>query len=278
MTPDERLAEEAVTAWLGHGATREPLVAMNSSAWRVSSGGERYVLKISAPAEEAGLLVAAWLEEHGLRTGAPVRMAVHGGRLVALLRFVEGRRLDASSGADMEAIGETLGRAHSILAGAPVPDGLDRWPWTWLDAGAIDEPRLRAAAAGAIDVAERLAPDLTHGILHADAAPEAFLTSGDGVALIDWGAACHGPLLYDVARRGCTRTSASSPPTREPARSGPMSSVTRPASWPSAGRSRRGTSRNGSIAATSPGSTARPATPRGWRTRDGHSWASLADA
>ncbi|HET9519938.1 MAG TPA: phosphotransferase, partial [Candidatus Limnocylindrales bacterium] len=34
-----------------------------------------------------------------------------------------------------------------------------------------------------------------------DPAPEAFLgTSGGGeVALIDWGAACHGPLLYDLA-------------------------------------------------------------------------------
>ena len=47
--------------------------------------------------------------------------------------------------------------------------------------------------------AERLAPTLTHGILHGDPAPEAFLAGDDGIALIDWGAACHGPLLYDVA-------------------------------------------------------------------------------
>ena len=61
------------------------------------------------------------------------------------------------------------------------------------------EPVLRTAASKAIDAAERLAPTLTHGILHADPAPGAFLVGKDGVALIDWGAACHGPLLYDAA-------------------------------------------------------------------------------
>jgi len=69
----------------------------------------------------------------------------------------------------------------------------------WLDVTAIDELALREAARDAIEAAERLAPALTHGILHADPAPEAFLVSEEGVALIDWGSACHGPLLYDVA-------------------------------------------------------------------------------
>lgn len=195
---DDRIADEQVRHWLGEKAVRSPLVAMNSSAWLVSSGAERYVLKIADVSDEPGLRVAAWLEEHGLRTGAPVHMTVRGDRLVALLPFVDGRGLD-SSGADIDLLGETLGRAHSLLAGAPVPDGLDRWPWAWLDATAIDEPALRGAARGAIDRAERLAPALTHGILHADPAPEAFLASEEGVALIDWGSAYHGPLLYDAA-------------------------------------------------------------------------------
>jgi len=198
LTTDDRIADEAVRQWLGEGATRTPLVAMNSTAWMVSSGAETFVLKIANASEEAGLRVSGWLDERGLRTGPPMRMTVRGNRVVALLRFVDGRVLETSSG-DVDLLGETLGRAHSLLVGAPVPEGLDRWPWAWLDSTVIDEPVLRTAARKAIDTAERLAPTLTHGILHADPAPEAFLAGTEGVALIDWGAACHGPLLYDAA-------------------------------------------------------------------------------
>ena len=181
-------------AW--RGATLEPLVTMNSSAWLVTSGAERFVLKIAAAEQEAGLRVAAWLEERGQRTGAPIRMSVRGDRVVALLRYAEGRGLGTSA-TDVDLIGRTLARVHSMLMGAPVPDGLDRWPWRSVDPTVIDEPDLRAAATKAIDAANRLAPTLTHGILHGD--PNEFLASDGDVALIDWGAACHGPLLYDVA-------------------------------------------------------------------------------
>lgn len=198
LSADDQIANEAIQAWLGEGAMRSPLAAMNSSTWMVSAGTERYVLKVAEASEEAGLRVAAWLDERGLRTGRPVRAAVRGDRLVALLRFVGGRGLD-TSGAAVDLLGETLGRAHSLLVGAPTPNGLDRWPWTWIDPAVIDEPVLRRAATEAIEAADRLAPTLTHGILHGDPAPEAFLAGEDGVALIDWGAACHGPLLYDAA-------------------------------------------------------------------------------
>ena len=195
---DEDLAEAATREWLGADATREPLLAMNSSAWGVSSGAERYVLRISDPGEEAGLRAASLLEERGLRTGAPVRMAVRGDRLVALLRFVDGRGL-GSSEADVDLIGETLGHAHTLLVGASVPDGLRRWPWVWFDPAVIEEPGLRAAATEAAATAEALATTLTHGILQGDPAPEAFLVDGQDVALIDWGSAVHGPLLFDLA-------------------------------------------------------------------------------
>jgi Ser/Thr protein kinase RdoA (MazF antagonist) len=198
LTDDEGIASAAVGEWLGDGVTRTPLVAMNSSAWLVSSGADRYVLKIANTTNEPGLRVAAWLEQRGLRTGAPVQMAVQGGRLVALLRFVDGRGLDASGG-DVDIVGATLGRAHTLLVDAPAPDGLDTWPWPWLDPAAIDERELRRAATEAIGGANLLAPTVTHGILHGDPAPEAFLASDDGVELIDWGAAARGPLLYDVA-------------------------------------------------------------------------------
>ncbi len=198
MIADERLADEAIRDWLGEQATLTPLTAMNSSAWTVSSGPERYVIKISGASEEAGLRVASWLDERGFRTGAPACMEVRRGRLVALLQFVDGRPLEVSTG-DVELIGETLGRMHSLLVKAPVPQDLQRWPWAWPDPAVIDDPDLRAAAVDAIAVAERLAPTLTQGMLHGDPAPGAFIAEGDDVALIDWGAACHGPLLYDVA-------------------------------------------------------------------------------
>jgi Ser/Thr protein kinase RdoA (MazF antagonist) len=192
------LAAQVARDWLGEGVTLEPLAAMNSSTWLVAAGSARYALKIAGPGDAPGLQAAAWLNDHGLRTGAPVRTELVGDRLVALLEFVEGRSLGTTDG-DVELVGETLGRAHALLVGAPVPDDLDRWPWAWLDPAVIEEPDLRAAAAGAIAEAERAAPETTHGILHGDPAPEAFLASDEGVALIDWGAACHGPLLFDVA-------------------------------------------------------------------------------
>jgi Ser/Thr protein kinase RdoA (MazF antagonist) len=194
---DDALAESACREWLGAAATRSRVAAMNSSAWIVEADGERFVLKVSSPTDEPGLNVAAWLADRGVRTGAPVRTSVRDGRLVALLRFVDGRPLTSD---DVEAFGETLGRVHGLLVGAPVPPRMDRWPWPWLDTGLIQESTLRSAASAAIERANRVAPDVTHGILHGDPAPEAFLNAGrGGVGLIDWGAAVHGPLLYDVA-------------------------------------------------------------------------------
>ena len=193
---DEDLARAAVREWLGDDATISPLQAMNSSTWAVQAGDERYVLKIASPTDAPGLEAAAWLDEQGFRSGGPVRTTIRDGRLAALLRYVEGRELGWD---EVDAIGRTLGRVHGLLADAPVPAAIDRWPWQWLDAGAIREPELRAAAERAIARANELAPDMTHGILHGDPAPEAFVELDGDVGLIDWGAAVHGPLLYDVA-------------------------------------------------------------------------------
>jgi homoserine kinase type II len=195
---DEGLAREAIRQWLGAGTTLTRLTAMNSSAWMVGAGADRYVLKISAASEEAALQIAIWLEDRGTRTGAPIHMAIREDRLIALLRFAEGRPLERSA-ADVEALGATLGSVHTLLVGAPVPPGIQRWPWSWPDPNAILDPELRQAAVHAIRSAESLAPTVTHGLLHGDPAPEAFLAGDDGIALIDWGAACYGPLLYDIA-------------------------------------------------------------------------------
>jgi homoserine kinase type II len=194
-TTDRRLAARVVQDWVP-GATLTPLNAMNSSTWEVGGGGERYVLKIADPGNEPGLHVASCLEERGIRTGAPVRMAQVEGRLVALLRHVDGRPLVAS---DAEVIGQALGRIHRALSDCEPPAVIDRWPWPWLDPTAITDAELRRASIAAIERADTLAAVLTHGLLHGDPAPEAFLATSAGVALIDWGSCCHGPLLFDVA-------------------------------------------------------------------------------
>ncbi|HSL33671.1 MAG TPA: phosphotransferase [Candidatus Limnocylindrales bacterium] len=194
-TTDRRLAARVVQDWVPD-ATLTPLDAMNSSTWEVGGGPERYVLKIADPGNQPGLHVASCLEGRGIQTGAPVRMAHVEGRLVALLRYVDGRPLVAS---DAEAIGQTLGRIHRALSRCEPPAVIDRWPWPWLDPTAITDAELRWASVAAIERADSLAPSLTHGLLHGDPAPEAFLATRTGVALIDWGSCCHGPLLFDVA-------------------------------------------------------------------------------
>jgi homoserine kinase type II len=198
MPIDAALATEFADAWLP-GAALTPLVAMNSSTWAVDAGADRFVLKIAAASDEPGLLAATCLESRGIPTGAPVRLAQRDGRLVALLRYVDGTPLVAR---DAAIVGATLGRVHVAVRDCPTPSGMDIWPWGWLVPDVIRDAALRHAAAAAIRRALDVAPGLTHGILHGDPAPEAFLAGPGGhddVALIDWGAASHGPLLYDLA-------------------------------------------------------------------------------
>lgn len=194
-TKDHRLAVEFAREWVPDSSLT-PLDAMNSSTWEVAGVAERYVLKIADPGDEPGLRVATCLEDRGIETGAPLHISQRSGRLVALLRFVDGRSLLA---ADAARIGSTLGGVHRVLLHCDPPPTIDRWPWPWLDASLIAESGLRAAANAAIDRANELVPIVTQGILHGDPAPEAFLATATGTALIDWGSSCHGPLLFDVA-------------------------------------------------------------------------------
>jgi homoserine kinase type II len=65
----------------------------------------------------------------------------------------------------------------------------------WLDL----EEWIRPAVAAALDGVREL-NGLSWAWLHGDPAAEAFLRQGDGtIALIDWGSAMQGPILYDVA-------------------------------------------------------------------------------
>jgi Ser/Thr protein kinase RdoA (MazF antagonist) len=197
----------------------EPLPgAMNSSAYLVvTASGERFVAK-AVPARnrdgfEAGLAVAARLEAAGIPAGAPVptidgaMTAVLGrgaGReVVALLRYVPGRRLTRGDPLDQRRWGSTLGATHRVLVGF-TDHRLPRFHWVRPDAAHLSvEPWVRPAVEAAVTAVDRLCATevLTYGVLHGDPHPGAFHydTHAGRIGLIDWGAATGGPLMYDVA-------------------------------------------------------------------------------
>ncbi|HEU0240428.1 MAG TPA: phosphotransferase [Micromonosporaceae bacterium] len=213
MLDDDAIRDLLATAWRRAGASVEPHHGgMNSATWWVGHGGRRYVAK-HVPTDQSsglagGVTVALLVQAAGIPSGAPVptpdgRLAVDtADGPVVLLRFVPGTGplLDV---AGRRLIGDTLGRVHVALTGQridgardmfrPDPDGphIEGCP-TWV------RPGIQRALADydALDPAT-----LTHGMLHTDPAPDAFLVDPDTgeVGLIDWPTACHGPLLYDVA-------------------------------------------------------------------------------
>lgn len=178
---------------------------MNSATWLATSGAERVVLKavgLDDAAFEPGLQLAVRLDDAGVPTGRP-RWSKRGrlvervdGRQVAVLEYIDGDELVP---ADQVAIGDVLGRVHSA---APLESGETA---DWLRfllpfEGSLDlESWIRPAVEGAVADAIALGP-VSWAWLHGDPAAEAFRRQADGrVALIDWGSAMRGPILYDVA-------------------------------------------------------------------------------
>ncbi|MFI7068254.1 phosphotransferase enzyme family protein [Kribbella sp. NPDC050124] len=178
---------------------------MGSETWVAAADGWRVVVKtvdVRDGGFEPGLELAVRLDDAGLVTGRPRPSRAGrvvervGDRQVGVLEFVDGVPLTS---VDAWAVGETLGRVHraSATAAGEVEEWLDllRHFDLWLDLEAWIRPAVEGAAAGV----RRLGP-LTWAWLHGDPAPEAFLRQPDGtIALIDWGAAMPGPVLYDVA-------------------------------------------------------------------------------
>jgi homoserine kinase type II len=212
MAPEAAI-RSALAAWALPGTPElEPLAGgMSSRTWHVRAGGERFVAKLAWDAGTfvAGLAVAEYLERRGLRAGGPVRTRTGelstqvDGQPLGLLRFVDGAPVDATQPDGLRVWGETLGRAHSLLREIPhLPTGLRRWPWAWLDPAAEHLKSLewaRSALSQALAEAHELPLDgpLTLGVLHGDGAPT-LIDSAGALAIIDWGAAMWGPLLYDV--------------------------------------------------------------------------------
>lgn len=185
---------------------------MESRTWLVSQGARRWVAKAVAAdggrAFAGGLAVARHLADIGVPGGPPVpardgALAVRAGAAwLALLTWAPGHPLTGRDDAEQHLIGATLARVHRALAGWAPPDPA-RFHWVDPAAGYLDlRPWLRPAITAALRVLDVARPDrMTHGMLHADPGPDAFrLDPATGqCAVIDWGSAIRGPLLYDLA-------------------------------------------------------------------------------
>jgi homoserine kinase type II len=185
---------------------------MNSRTWFVAAEKTRFIAKL-VPADQhdrfvSGLAVSQLVEASGLPAGAPIETSDGslwtriGDNTLALLTFVDGRPLVGDDPGEQKLIGETLARAHRILAGRVVAGAL-RFHWIDPAAEHLDvEAWVRPAILSALEKWERLPPpSLTWGLLHTDPAPEAFLVSAESAScgLIDWDTGVVGPLMYDVA-------------------------------------------------------------------------------
>lgn len=180
---------------------------MNSATWLAAADGWRVVLKsvdVSDQAFAPGLELAARLDDAGVITGRPRpstggRFVEHvGDQQVAVLEYVDGVPLTETPD-NQPAIGNLLGRVHTVSA--TEPRKLADWLHlvTQFDEYLDLEDWIRPAVQGALDGVTAL-DNLSWAWLHGDPAAEAFLRQPNGeVALIDWGSAMNGPILYDVA-------------------------------------------------------------------------------
>ena len=185
---------------------------MGSRTWFVERGADRWVAKAVTDIGSAqfadGMQLAVRLEQAGQRSGAPVPASTGAltvdtdGESLALLTWVPGTPLTGASDAEQRVMGRTLGDVHAALAGLRL--GSAR-PFHWVDpqAGYLSlRPWLRPAIAAAVAALEHASPgEMTHGMLHADPAPGAFLLDRDSgrCGVIDWSYSIYGPLLYDLA-------------------------------------------------------------------------------
>jgi Ser/Thr protein kinase RdoA (MazF antagonist) len=204
----------ALDAWHLPGPLRiEPLEGgMNSHAWRVDAAGELFVAKLVSDSTtfEAGLLVAEYLGQMDFQAGAPVRTLAGaltvrvGTQRLALLRFVPGEEIDSTQVEDLRIWGATMGQFHSLLQHMPeISVGLPRWPWHWFDSNAEHvriESWIGPAIEQSLDEIHQLESThrLTLGVVHGDGAYPLVDRATGATAVIDWGAAMWGPLLYDI--------------------------------------------------------------------------------
>lgn len=214
FTQDSAIIARALTE---HWALPGPLALTDSltrgvtaDVWLVEDGtGARYVAKFAYDSQayfETGLAIAEHVETTtGLTTGRPIRdgagnltvmlPSVPGEKHpLALLTYVAGEhtRLRPDAAAALLAVVRS-GLRDTDPAAAHNPIG-------YLTDDSIDiahaariRPVLHKAAEDVLACSE-----LTWGTCYGDE-PEPIHTSGGALALVDWGAVLHAPLLWDVA-------------------------------------------------------------------------------
>lgn len=185
-----------------------------SSTWLVTAGAKRFIAKLVHDQRryvEPGLRVASLVDAREVPTGPPlatlsgdlcVEVTIGAGsHTLALLRFVPGHPLDASSHEAPAIAGALLGRVHAILRRDSrrewVPADLLEWCESHAAASdGIDEDRAQSAIAAVRRLRRRRR--LTFAVVYGDPSPE-ILVDVTSAALIDWGTPSWGPLLHDVA-------------------------------------------------------------------------------
>lgn len=201
-----------------HWEVSEPITltpvpeAMNSKVWFLDTAAGRRVAKaVPEPDQFAGgLRVALVVEQSGLQTGAPqpTRDGRHwvevDGHAVAVLSYIAEPGLDSSQPQDRARWGHALASLHQTLAAIPTPASADGWPWLVPDPSSpfLDsESWLRPTIHDAVSAAATCWDASHNTLVHGDPSASDFRvdSSGQLVAVIDWGYAMAGPPLTDLA-------------------------------------------------------------------------------
>lgn len=183
---------------------------VTADVWLVEDGaGTRYVAKFAYESQtyfETGLSIAEHVEcTTGLTTGRPVR--ARAGNLTVMLPSVPGQKhplalLTHIAGTPIQlapdAAADLLARVHSGLRDVDPAPTSDVFGYLTNDSiaiahGDVIRPVLHKATADVL-----ACPDLTWGACYGDG-PEPIRTPTGAIALVDWGAVLHAPLLWDVA-------------------------------------------------------------------------------
>ncbi len=227
--PSDELARSFFAHWAGLREASE-FVRLGGGelkdVYRVDHEGGAYALRVYTPdvsADVVGseLALVSPFAERLPETPAPIStaggesLAVEGGRVAVLTRFIEGRRPDRGQPAERRAAAELLARVHEIAAGIAVPNpraavpayaDLDlhenRW-WSWagieeylsgrdIGLAVVDSAGLRQhvsdeLAALPSTLAELSSLDLPTMPIHGDFFPGNLLWHDGRIAgLIDW--------------------------------------------------------------------------------------------
>lgn len=199
----------------------------------------RYLLRILASDQEKGILSElTWLEaiirEMSLPVPAPVATPdghlltkivtteIPQGRIVSLMRWLDGRRLGKSlQPRHLKSLGQVVAQLHNFSATWQPPAGFERPVWDWdaqLGGSMFDQPceelvesmpiKFRQPFESVSQAAKRAMQSLgkgldAFGLIHADLYPENVLYKDRRACLIDFEDCGYGYWMWDIAVALC---------------------------------------------------------------------------